>query len=150
MQRIHTIFQGNCVTFRGFGDEWQRQAATSVECSPVCGNMRGPTPRRNADLLSWSTEAPVRTISPARWMPLIVVGRSVHPASGRHGHRVGRRGLACPYSAARRRNTYAASSMAKIAVSGWLIGSTPTRLTIEVIVPSASASTHAARCSSPK
>jgi hypothetical protein len=55
-----------------------------------------------------------------------------------------------PYCAARRRNAYAASSMAKIAVSGWLIGSTPTRLTIEVIVPSASASTQAARCSSPK
>src|ERR1700757_2793479 len=44
----------------------------------------------------------------------------------------------------------AASSIARIAVSGWLIGSTPTRLTIEVTVPSASASTHAARCSSPR
>lgn len=45
---------------------------------------------------------------------------------------------------------YAASSMARIAVSGWLMGSTPTRLTMEVMVPSASASTHAARCSSPR
>jgi hypothetical protein len=45
---------------------------------------------------------------------------------------------------------YAASSMAKMAVSGWLIGSTPTRLTIDVTVPSASASTHAARCSRPR
>ena len=34
---------------------------------------------------------------------------------------------------------YAASNMAKIAVSGWLIGSTPTLLTMPVIVPSASA-----------
>ena len=48
------------------------------------------------------------------------------------------------------RNAYAASSIAKIAVSGWLMGSTPTRLTIDVIVPSASASTQAARCSSPR
>jgi hypothetical protein len=47
-------------------------------------------------------------------------------------------------------NPYAASSMAKMAVSGWLIGSTPTRLTIDVTVPSASASTHAARCSRPR
>src|SRR3954470_919166 len=47
-------------------------------------------------------------------------------------------------------NPYAASSIAKIAVSGWLMGSTPTRLTIEVTVPSASASTHAARCSRPR
>ena len=47
-------------------------------------------------------------------------------------------------------NPYAARSMAKIAVSGWLIGSTPTRLTIDVTVPSASASTHAARCSRPR
>ena len=46
--------------------------------------------------------------------------------------------------------SYAASSMAKIAVSGWLIGSTPTLLTMPVIVPSASASTHAARCSRPR
>ena len=46
--------------------------------------------------------------------------------------------------------TYAASSIARIAVSGWLIGSTPTRLTIDVTVPSASASTQAARCSSPR
>src|SRR5581483_1501887 len=45
---------------------------------------------------------------------------------------------------------YAASSIARIAVSGWLIGSTPTRLTIDVTVPSASASTHAARCSRPR
>src|SRR6478735_12049909 len=45
---------------------------------------------------------------------------------------------------------YAASSIARIAVSGWLIGSTPTRLTIEVMVPSASASTQAARCSRPR
>lgn len=45
---------------------------------------------------------------------------------------------------------YAASNIARIAVSGWLIGSTPTRLTIEVMVPSASASTQAARCSNPK
>lgn len=44
----------------------------------------------------------------------------------------------------------AARSIARMAVSGWLIGSTPTRLTIDVIVPSASASTHAARCSSPR
>src|SRR5580658_9593281 len=48
------------------------------------------------------------------------------------------------------RRPQAASSIAKIAVSGWLIGSTPTRLTIDVIVPSASASTQAARCSSPR
>ena len=48
------------------------------------------------------------------------------------------------------RTSYAASSIAKIAVSGWLIGSTPTLLTIEVMVPSASASTQAARCSSPR
>src|SRR6476619_578316 len=47
-------------------------------------------------------------------------------------------------------NPYAASSMARIAVSGWLIGSTPTRLTIDVTVPSASASTQAARCSRPR
>src|ERR1700754_4664905 len=47
-------------------------------------------------------------------------------------------------------NPYAASSIAKIAVSGWLMGSTPTRLTIDVTVPSASASTHAARCSRPR
>ena len=45
---------------------------------------------------------------------------------------------------------YAASSIARIAVSGWLIGSTPTRLTIDVMVPSASASTQAARCSNPR
>jgi hypothetical protein len=45
---------------------------------------------------------------------------------------------------------YAASSMARMAVSGWLIGSTPTRLTMDVMVPSASASTHAARCSNPR
>ena len=37
-----------------------------------------------------------------------------------------------------------------MAVSGWLIGSTPTRLTIEVMVPSDSASTQAARCSRPR
>ena len=37
-----------------------------------------------------------------------------------------------------------------MAVSGWLIGSTPTRLIMLVTVPSASASTHAARCSSPR
>src|SRR4029450_6069022 len=47
-------------------------------------------------------------------------------------------------------NPYAASSMAKIALSGWLIGSPPTRLTIDVTVPSASASTQAARCSKPR
>lgn len=40
---------------------------------------------------------------------------------------------------------HAASSMARMAVSGWLIGSIPTRLTMPVTVPSASASTHAAR-----
>ena len=40
--------------------------------------------------------------------------------------------------------------MARIAVSGWLIGSTPTRLTMPVTVPSASASTQAARCSNPR
>ena len=45
---------------------------------------------------------------------------------------------------------YAASSIARIAVSGWLIGSTPTRLTMDVMVPSASASTQAARCSNPR
>jgi hypothetical protein len=45
---------------------------------------------------------------------------------------------------------YAARSMARIAVSGWLIGSTPTRLTMDVMVPSASASTQAARCSKPR
>src|SRR6185312_6983243 len=44
----------------------------------------------------------------------------------------------------------AARSIARMAVSGWLIGSTPTRLTIDVTVPSDSASTHAARCSSPR
>src|SRR5690349_12305123 len=32
-------------------------------------------------------------------------------------------------------NPYAASSIAKMAVSGWLMGSTPTRLTIDVTVP---------------
>src|ERR1700756_2670893 len=37
-----------------------------------------------------------------------------------------------------------------MALSGWLIGSTPTRLTIEVTVPSPSAATQAARCSSPR
>lgn len=40
--------------------------------------------------------------------------------------------------------------MAKTAVSGSLIGSMPTRLTMDVTVPSASASTHAARCSNPR
>jgi hypothetical protein len=58
--------------------------------------------------------------------------------------------LAVLRSASGCRTSYAASSIAKIAVSGWLIGSTPTRLTIEVMVPSASASTQAARCSSPR
>ena len=42
--------------------------------------------------------------------------------------------------------SYAARSIARMAVSGWLIGSMPTRLTIPVTVPSASASTQAARC----
>ena len=62
----------------------------------------------------------------------------------------GRRQLGSRAGSTRSELRYAASSIASIAVSGWLMGSTPTRLTIDVMVPSASASTHAARCSNPR
>lgn len=60
-----------------------------------------------------------------------------------------------PYLAIRRPNRLLRISLCckqhcQNCVSGWLIGSTPTRLTIDVMVPSASASTQAARCSNPR
>ena len=72
----------------------------------------------------------------------MLTGRPHTPTKGRLGPESNRRGEFG--------DPQAASSIARIAVSGWLMGSTPTRLTIEVIVPSASASTQAARCSSPR
>ncbi len=149
IQRIFKMFQGNCVVCvvpaTGGGDETPGRC----ERTPVCGNLRRPARRRNADLLC----APASCLERRFRRPDVRryssrVGGPIQTGAGSVG---GLAGVASPpYCAARRRNAYAASSMAKIAVSGWLIGSTPTRLTIEVIVPSASASTQAARCSSPK
>jgi hypothetical protein len=143
------MFQGSCVvrfvSATGGGDERPGRC----ERTPVCGNLRGSARRRNADLLSCSTELPGAAFSPARVRHYSSrVGGFIQTGADRGG--LAGAASPSPYCAARRRNAYAASSMAKIAVSGWLIGSTPTRLTIEVIVPSASASTQAARCSSPK
>jgi hypothetical protein len=112
------MFQGNCDGLRGFSDQRRRRAASSIGRTRVCGNMRGPAPPRQADLLSRSDEAPVKTISRASGMPQLVVGRLVHPAQGLTPSPPGTARAAYPDSGARRRNTYAASSMAKIAVSG--------------------------------
>ena len=66
IQRIIKMFQGNCVvcvvSATGGGDETPGRC----ERTPVCGNLRGPARRRNADLLSCSTELPGAAISPAR------------------------------------------------------------------------------------
>ena len=77
MQRIHKMFQGNCVESRGFSDQRRQRAASPIGRTRIHGNIRRPAPRRQADLLSRSDEAPMKTISREYRMPLLGAGRSV-------------------------------------------------------------------------
>src|SRR5580693_578097 len=134
MQRIHKTCQANCVTFRGVYAQRPQQVASSVECVRRYGNRCAAPTSRKADLLS-----PAVRYS---WARFLTMPSATFADQGPASSRV--------EPSRRVRRPQAASSIARIAVSGWLMGSTPTRLTIEVIVPSASASTQAARCSSPR
>jgi len=73
MQRLHKMFQGNCVTPRRLDAERRRREASAVERIRRCGNRRAPAPRRKADLLSRTSALPASVISPARPAPLFVV-----------------------------------------------------------------------------
>src|SRR5271163_3070131 len=62
MQRIHKMFQGNCVTPRRPDAERLRREASSVERIRRRGNRRVPASRRKADLLSCTTALPASVI----------------------------------------------------------------------------------------
>ena len=94
IQRILKMFQGNCVVCvvpaTGGGDETPGRC----ERTPVCGNLRRPARRRNADLLSCSSELPGAAISPARCASLFVESWWAHPDWGWQRRWSGRRGFA--------------------------------------------------------